>query len=231
MRAALVIAGALCAGCGLIDDFNPFHVIGPDEGDMAVADLAGMPASEDLRAADSAGTDLAVADLAAPDLAVPDLSTPDLAPCGVCKPGEQRLVACGNCGMETDTCTMACQWSAGACNGQGACAPNAMMGCGNCGTATCGNNCQWGACAGQGPCAPNAMMACGNCGAARCGNDCKWAGCNGEGPCSPNQTRNCQCTKLNCGGGQGQSTCGQNCQWIVNNAGFDVCLCGQNLCN
>lgn len=146
----VVCGGAFVVGCEAIDDFSPFHVVHGDGGndggggdvrDLALAVSDGAPVQDIAVVGDAAGVlDLAVA----VDLAVPDLA----APCGACSPGDQRTVPCGNCGMETDTCTMACQWAAGACNGQG-CSPGSTQAgsCDQCSQQTCGNNCQWSACA------------------------------------------------------------------------------------
>ena len=138
LRAIVLVAcgAGLSVGCEAIDDFSPFHVVAGDGGalfDAAVPDLA--PDG-------GAGGDLS---LPSP---TPDLAAPDLAPCGMCSPGDQRMIPCGNCGMETDTCTKGCQWSAGACNGQG-CAPGSTQagGCDQCSQQTCGNDCKWSACA------------------------------------------------------------------------------------
>ena len=165
MRRALAILIAVLggAGCEAIDNLSTFHVVDDGGADLAVADvalhandLAG--ASDALRTNDLAGAgdmtasldfapslDLLVVDLAAPPDLAPQL---DLVPCGLCKPGDQRTIACGNCGMETDTCTLACQWS-GVCVGQGVCAPGATQagGCSPCSQQTCDVNCQWSACA------------------------------------------------------------------------------------
>lgn len=81
-----------------------------------------------------------------------------------CQPGQTRISACGNCGSRVDTCGTTCQWSLGACAGEGVCAPGdsdeccpcSAIGCSCSGVTTCTNACTWGACAGY---------ACG-------GNDC-----------------------------------------------------------
>jgi len=145
----LVACGcALVVACGAIDDFSPFHVVHGDGGDggnardLAFAVSDGASVQDIAVVGDAAGAqDLAVV----VDLAVLDLA----APCGACSPGAQRMVSCGNCGTETDTCTMACQWAAGACVGSGPCSPGVTQPgtCDQCSQQTCGNNCQWSACA------------------------------------------------------------------------------------
>ena len=79
------------------------------------------------------------------------------AACGAdaeCTPGAMRTSACGNCGTQVDTCSTSCHWVAGACSGEGVCAPGDSESCcpcgaGNCGCAgisTCTNSCQWSSC-------------------------------------------------------------------------------------
>ena len=189
LRFAVVVI-ALCTGCEVVDNFDPFHVVFYDGG---AADLAASIEDDSVRDVGARGDlaidplDFAASDLSMADLAVPDLSAVDLAPCGVCKPGDQRMVACGNCGMEADTCGMNCQWSAGACNGQGACAPRAKQGggCDACSEQTCGNNCQWGVC----------QLKQGN----ACGTG-DGRPCQNPGNCSSSQTcSNCQWPRYCCG--------------------------------
>ncbi len=104
------------SGCTAIDDFGAFH-------QAEVADLGHAEA---------------------PDLA----ETPviDLMPCGVCRPGEQRVSACGQCGMLVLTCTQRCEWFVGVCTGQGVCVPGATA-CpcpaGASGVGLCSASCSW----------------------------------------------------------------------------------------
>ncbi len=77
-----------------------------------------------------------------PDL-VSDLVSIDMA--GGCDPGDQRSIPCGNCGTETQTCTRDKEWSPGACQSEGQCAPGATRpgSCDTCSQQTCGATCQW----------------------------------------------------------------------------------------
>ncbi len=221
-------------------------------GDLAGLDLAAPDlAVPDLAVPDLAAVDLVAPDLAAPDLTVADLASPDLAQCGVCSPGQQLTMPCGNCGTETITCLQSCQWSVGVCNGQGACAPGAQrsVACGNCGmkTDTCGMDCQWspGACNGQG-CAPGSTQAggCDQCSQQTCGNDCKWSAC-GLKPGNTceyqggGNTQQCPCASPSHPGcnpspacqGPATRSCLNTCQWAACtcqcqcNGGSTYCSC------
>ena len=136
--------------------------------------------------------------------------------------------ACGNCGTQTRTCQagMWTEWTA--CNGQGACVPNATQACAGGGTQTCGGSCQWGEC-GSGVCAGPASESCGNCGTRTRTCDAaskkfsEWSACGAEGVCTPDTTRAC--------GIGGMQTCRGDCQWGEGCAnqmceGESVRLCG-----
>lgn len=119
--------------------------------------------------------------------------------------------ACGNCGTQSRTCANGVWSDWSACDGQGACAPNAMQSCGAGGQRTCGGSCQWGTCGGQ-MCAGPDQQACGS----KCGTQTRtcetstgswsaWSACGQEGPCQPGETRSC--------GNRGTQSCGGGCQW------------------
>ncbi len=101
--------------------------------------------------------------------------------------------------------TAGCSGASACCAGQCGCAPGTAKGCGNCGTETCTNSCQWGSCVGQGPCSPGTAESCGNCGTATCTSACQWGSCNGQGVCSPGAGMGC--------GNCGVATCTNSCQW------------------
>ncbi len=98
----------------------------------------------------------------------------------------------------------------GACNGQGVCIPTQTQACGNCGTETCNNSCQWGSCLGQG-CQPTTTQACNTYGSQTCSSACKWGSCScSQAPvCAPGSTRNVGCG--NCG--TAIETCDACGQW------------------
>ena len=121
--------------------------------------------------------------------------------------------ACGNCGTRTRTCDADTgRWSEfGACEEQGACAPDSTRECGRDGTQSCRGDCSWdGACTGQ-MCEGESTRSCGNCGTQTrsCNTDTgtwsDWSACRGQGECSANATRAC--------GSGGTQVCGGNCRW------------------
>ncbi len=65
---------------------------------------------------------------------------------GVCAPSEPNVVACGNCGTDTQTCTTSGMWQTGGCKGEGVCASQATQACNTYGTQGCGPACAWGTC-------------------------------------------------------------------------------------
>ena len=186
----------------------------PHYAPSAIGDL---PLADTIPAADAVPTDAHRNDALAADAvteaadATPDVArgadastTPDASsPCdggGVCAPGQQRTIKCGNCGTQTDTCTASCQWSAGACQGAGVCMPGATQAgiCDKCSQQTCGNNCQWGACA------------------LKPGNTCEYLNAKGSRPCTkscaPPQGETCNRPPI--------QTCQSNCRWAAS------CQCG-----
>lgn len=68
--------------------------------------------------------------------------------------------SCGKCGIQEAICLANNAVSDyGACtNENGACVPGSTQACGNCGTQTCSNSCNWGTCSGQpqNSCSPGA---------------------------------------------------------------------------
>ena len=126
-----------------------------------------------------------------------------------CTPGISEGQDCGNCGTRTRACAANGVWSAfGACKTVGVCAPNANQACGNGGTQTCNNTCQWNGCTGQ-KCDGSSVELCGNCGfhSRTCSNG-TWSAygvCNGERDCLPGDSKAC-------GAGMTQM-CGLDCYW------------------
>ena len=140
-----------------------------------------------------------------------------------------RMLACGNCGMQTQVCTAGRWVNSGACTGERDCMPGSMdvgAACGMCGhqVRTCQLDCTWGAssCGGGGECAAGAMdsasRACGTCGTQTqtrtCDTTCHWgaytdwSGCAGEGTCTPGTTRGCPN-----GDSCGHEVCSSSCNW------------------
>lgn len=73
--------------------------------------------------------------------------------------------SCGMCGKQEAICEQVgskLQWSEyGPCSGEaGICTPGSTQACGNCGTQTCSNSCNWGGCTGQpaSSCSPGAVQ-------------------------------------------------------------------------
>ncbi len=145
-----------------------------------------------------------------------------------CRPGEQELGACGNCGTRRRQCTAECRWGDwSTCASELECAPGTeeTRACeGGCGdqSRVCGNECtwdDWGACDGAGGalgCSPgdSQMEACGDCGTRTrdCAEGCtwgEWSACGGEGACAPGDEENRACDAQTA-----QSrTCDDQCQW------------------
>jgi hypothetical protein len=104
-----------------------------------------------------------------------------------CVLGSWYSQGCGNCGSQIVTCNSSCQWSTGACTGQGECSPGTSygQGCGFCGwqTVFCNGGCQWegGACGGQGECWPGwttpCATSCGTTGTRSWSGSCSWDSC------------------------------------------------------
>jgi hypothetical protein len=125
-----------------------------------------------------------------------------------CTPGDSESEDCGNCGSRTRDCVQG-QWTAfGACKTAGVCAPKANQACGNGGSQTCSNACQWTACSGQ-KCDGSSVELCGNCGfhSRTCSNGTwsAYGACNGERDCLPGDEQAC-------GAGMSQA-CGLDCYW------------------
>jgi len=99
---------------------------------------------------DGAQTNIDLKTTTGSDLAQPpsDLSGSDLDPSCECSPGTTRMIGCGNCGTEMDTCGTDCRWAAGACTGEGVCSPGSTIA--NCiammDVRTCTGACTWGPC-------------------------------------------------------------------------------------
>jgi hypothetical protein len=127
-----------------------------------------------------------------------------------CTPGGSETEACGNCGSRSRECVRG-EWTAfGACKNAGVCAPNDSQACGNGGTQTCNNACNWNACTGQ-KCDGSSVELCGNCGfhSRTCSNGTwsAYGACNGERDCLPGAEKAC-------GAGMTQ-TCGLDCYWAA----------------
>jgi len=119
-------------------------------------------------------------------------------------------VLTSDCGKKEGYCGKCGTCSNGICAGEG-CPPGSTQACGDCGTQTCGSNCQWGACEGEG-CHPWSTEACGRCssGTQTCGSNCQWGQCLGETGCEPGSTGD-SCSKGRCC--TGTYKCNNNCQW------------------
>ncbi|HVH45477.1 MAG TPA: hypothetical protein VM925_24155 [Labilithrix sp.] len=118
--------------------------------------------------------------------------------------------SCGNCGARKRTCNdgVWSEWSA--CEGQGACTPNATETCEAAGTRTCSGKCQWSQCEPKKTCDGPSSEACGNCGTRTRSCDAKgqwseWSACTDEGVCALNATQAC--------GTGGTQTCTAACAW------------------
>jgi hypothetical protein len=190
---------------------------------------AGAPEPEEPDAApvvpavDGGSSDASDAALDAGDSAA-DAST-DAPQCvGVCRPGQQEMQPCGNCGTRARTCSETCEWGAyGSCEHVGMCKPGEKeeRACGNCGMASyvCSDSCGWAqvsSCSGSGECPANVSESepCGNCGqrTRSCGASCGWGqygSCAGEGPCAPGAVTTQPCGKC----GTQSRTCAASCSW------------------
>lgn len=125
-----------------------------------------------------------------------------------CVPGTSESEDCGNCGSRSRECVKG-EWTAfGACKTAGVCTPAASQACGNGGSQTCSNACQWNACMGQ-KCDGSSVELCGNCGfhSRTCSNGTwsAYGACNGERDCLPGDEKAC-------GAGMSQA-CGLDCYW------------------
>jgi hypothetical protein len=139
-----------------------------------------------------------------------------------------RMVPCGFCGTQRQTCVDGRWTDDGTCMNPGTCTPGATeMGgaCGMCGreVRTCEDSCSWGPwrCSGEtGECVPGTaqttMESCGNCGTRRvtrmCLDTCRFGppeagACTGEGPCAPGTTRPGECDRCS------QQVCTSSCTW------------------
>jgi hypothetical protein len=81
----------------------------------------------------------------------------------ICEP-QQR--ACGNCGMQTGTCSASGQLVWSECVGEGVCARGSMQSCPTLdspGVQTCGDTCGWGECGCTAPCANGTTCVNGRC--------------------------------------------------------------------
>ncbi|HTB78062.1 MAG TPA: hypothetical protein VK762_32680, partial [Polyangiaceae bacterium] len=107
---------------------------------------------------------------------------------GVCGPGQTHPIACGNCGVDTQTCSGSGAWQDATCTGQGVCSQNATQSCNTYGTQTCGSSCTWGtcSCASAPVCTPNATQCAGN-GVQTCNSCGQW----GSAVACPASTPSC----------------------------------------
>ena len=160
---------------------------------------------------------------------------------GMCAPSQTHPVPCGNCGMDTQTCTSSGSWqSSGKCSGEGACAPTTTQGCNTYGTQTCTASCSWGTCScpstpactpGQAQCASGDVETCDACGQygspVACGSGTCVGGmcsgsCNpGQKQCSGNSAQTCDTS------GMWQTTSSCPNQTCINGACNGVCAPGQ----
>lgn len=127
-----------------------------------------------------------------------------------CQAGQVDHLACGNCGDQSRSCVNGSWGPYGACGGQGACKPGASQACGDGGTQSCSNICQWSTCSGT-ACQSGQVDTerCGNCGTntRTCvnGNWTPFGTCTGQGVCAPGSTASC--------GSGGTETCNATCQY------------------
>jgi hypothetical protein len=94
--------------------------------------------------------------------AAKDSGAPPPAPGDACTTVDQKFKkSCGKCGFQEALCLPSMTVSDyGSCTGEvGLCTPGETAACGNCGTKTCSNTCNWGACGGQpaNSCSPGAQ--------------------------------------------------------------------------
>jgi hypothetical protein len=158
-------------------------------------------------------------------------------------PGAKAASICGHCGTRTDTCTDACAWSTGTCDGEGVCAPTDVRtsndGCvsGQEKTQTCSAACAW---QDTTLCAPvkcgtpgaSETAACGKCDTGTHMRICNtngtysdWTTCSGEtGACNAGDTRTVSCGTCNLG--TRKDTCDATCNWAFGACGGEQCAAG-----
>ncbi len=168
---ACVLGTAAVVGCAATGDTGdvgePTTSASPTEADKeTVIPPKSNGEDDEDQGATSAGTDAGKSDGGSKDAgkdAAKDSGPPAPAPGSSCATVDQVFKrTCGKCGWQEAICKQGGVVSDyGVCQGEiGSCEPGATQACGNCGTQTCSNSCNWNACTGQpaNACSPGSVQ-------------------------------------------------------------------------